>query len=270
MKKIMVIGAHPDDCDFSCGGIALKLLKEGIDVKFLSMTNGGAGHHLMNSDDLIKRRIVEMGKVSEITGIIYDVWADSKDGELVASIENRKRLVCEIRNYKPDVIICNRLNDYHPDHRNASQLVQDASYMLIVPLFVPEVPALDRTPIIMHSYDGFKNPEFHPDVVIDIDDVIVEKFKMTSCHESQVYEWLPYASGIIDNVPESAGERFEWLCSPEQKRNIKAKNASDKYREFLIQRYGKKGETTVYSEAFEISEYGRRPDENELIELFPF
>jgi len=195
MKQIraMMIGAHPDDCDFRCGGLALKYARAGHKVKFLAMCNGDGGHHILTSEEIAKRRRKESLAVAEFANIDYDVWEDSSDCVLYADLKTRARLVREIRKFNPDIIFCSRPNDYHADHRNASILVQDASYLLIVPHYCPDVPAMKQTPAILYFYDHFQNPPFKADIAVDIDDVIDDKFKMLSMDESQVYEWLPHS-----------------------------------------------------------------------------
>ena len=277
MKQIraMMIGAHPDDCDFRCGGLALKYARAGHKVKFLAMCNGDGGHHIMSPEEISKRRREESNAVAKFAGIEYDVWMDSPDCYLYADLKTRERLVREIRKFNPDIIFCSRPNDYHADHRNASILVQDASYLLIVPHFCPDVPAMKNTPAILYFYDHFQNPPFNADIAVGIDDVIDDKFKMLALHESQVFEWLPYTKGTLENVPETYEERLEWLHNPRIPRDgtpvdeeIIAKNligAQSEYREAkpaiihrdkLMERYGEEGKKIMFAEVFGISEYG--------------
>ena len=70
----MMIGAHPDDCDFRCGGIALKYSKLGYKVKFLACCNGCGGHHEMKPEEIAKRRYKETQAVAKLAGIEYDVF----------------------------------------------------------------------------------------------------------------------------------------------------------------------------------------------------
>ena len=243
----------------------------------------------MTPEETAERRYKETQKVAELAGIEYDVWRDSNDCELMATLENRRRLVRDIRRFNPDMIICSRPNDYHADHRAISQLVQDASYLLIVPHFCPEVPAMKKTPVIMHFYDHFQNPPFKADVIVDIDDVIEEKFRLMDCHVSQVYEWLPYTKGTLQNVPKDPAERFAWLHCPRIPRDGKPLDesilytnligsqceyreavATVKYRDLLVKRYGEQGKTTMFSEAFAVSEYGAPLTAENEKELFPF
>lgn len=282
--RVMMIGAHPDDCDFRCGGLALKYARAGHKVKFLAMVNGCGGHHELTPEQVAKRRRQETLNVAKFAGIEYDVWEDSDDCLLYADLDTRARLVRAIREFNPDIIFCSRPNDYHPDHRNASILVQDASYLLIVPHYCPDVPAMKETPTIMYFYDHFKEPPFKATVAVDIDDVIDDKFKMLALHESQVFEWLPYTKGTLDSVPKGEKERLEWLHEPRIPRdgskideNLINQNLIGKQSEFreakpavmnretLIKCYGEeRGNKIIFAEVFGECEYGS-PFRKELI-----
>ena len=285
--RILMLGAHHDDNDLLGGGTALKYLQAGHRVRFLSMTNGCAGHHVDKPDVLAARRRTESKTVEALTGIEYDTW-DVNDGELIADLENRKKLIRYIRNYAPDVIFCHRTNDYHPDHRNAAMLMQDASYLLIVPNVCPDAPAMRKMPVIMFFYNGFANPTFRADVAIDIGDVIDRKYDMLNCHVSQFYEWLPYTYGALDEVPADPAARLEWFRSPrvprdrvlslEELSKIK-KGGHHEYREAkyaahgreaLIARYGECGAKIIFAEVFELSAYGQGLTEETKKTLFPF
>jgi len=184
-------------------------------------------------------------------------------------IITREMFVRIIRTYKPDVIITHRPNDYHPDHRITSQLVQDSSYAIKVPKVCDDIPPLRYSPIILYMGDHFKRPYvFSPDIVFGIDEQLDKKMEMIACHESQVFEWLPWVDGILDQVPTKKHERFQWL-KDNRSRNDK-KNAN-KFRDLLCKRYGMdKGNNIVYAEGFEICEYGRHITAEELEELFPY
>lgn len=285
--RAMMIGAHPDDCDFRCGGLALKYARAGHRVKFLSMLDGRGGHHEMAPAELAARRREETKAVARLAGIEYDVW-DIPDCELMADLATRKRLVRAIRLFCPDIILTCRPNDYHADHRNASLLVQDASYLLIVPNFCADTPAMKQMPVILHVYDHFRNPPFAADLVVEIDDVIEEKFQMLDCHESQVYEWLPFTKGTLHTVPRDKAERFEWLHQPRLPRDgqLDATMLSSnligaeceyreavpavKYRSRLLERYGARGQDVRFAEAFAVCEYGKPLTAETERTLLPF
>ena len=267
--KILMIGAHQDDNEFRCGGIAYKLVQKGHEVRFLSMCNGCGGHHIMTPAETTATRAKESAAVAELLGVTYDVWDDQQDCALVADLETRRRLIRYIRKFSPDVIIAHRTNDYHADHRASGQLVMDASYMLIVPHECPDVSAMEKTPIIMYNEDHFTDPEFRGDLVIAIDDAIEKKLRMAHLNVCQVYEWLPYTRG--EEVPEGDEARFEWLCgmdinkwySDEEimsmyvSRGVRFARPAARFRNKLIEEYGEeKGSKVRFAEAFQVCEYG--------------
>ena len=266
--RILVIGAHPDDCDFKAGGIAALYKQEGHNVKFISVTNGDAGHHEMGGGPLALRRGKEANDAANIIGIEYELL-DIHDGELVPSLENRYAIIRNIRLYKPDIIMTHRPNDYHPDHRYTSMLVQDAAYMVTVPNICVQTPHLKNNPIILYLSDGFSKPyPFTPDVVIGIDSVIDKKIEMIHSHTSQVYEWLPFNNGTLETVPDNNDDRKEWLSN----RLLRQfSSIADKYRDKLIEFYGNEvGESIQYAEAFESCEYGSPLKTENISTLFPF
>ncbi len=281
--KILMIGAHQDDNEFRCGGLAHKYVKLGYEVRFLSMCNGCGGHHILSPEETVSVRAKESAAVAELLGIQYDVW-DIDDCNLVADLATRKKLIRYIRKFNPDLVICHRNNDYHADHRASGQLVQDASYLLTVPHECPEVEAMRFMPVILHNLDYFKNPEFKADIVVDMDEEIDVKLKIAHLNKSQVYEWLPYNEGQ-STVPEGEKERFEWLkgmnitkdttdeeiLSAEEGYAVRYAKVAATFRNELRKKYGdKKGNEIRYAEAFEISEYGSKPTDEFMKKMFCF
>jgi LmbE family N-acetylglucosaminyl deacetylase len=264
---VLIIGAHPDDAEESCGTAAL-YLASGHNVKLVSVTNGDAGHQVMGGGELMRRRAEEARKSGDILGIEYQLL-DNHDGELMPTLENRRKIIRLIREFHSDIVITHRLNDYHPDHRNTAQLVLDAAYMVTVPNICPETPILKKNPVILYTSDNFSKPTlFEPDVVVGIDETIEKKIDMYDCHVSQMYEWLPWNMGIIDQVPKGKAEKREWMA---KYRRGEAEQMATKYRDKLITLYGaEKGSRIKYAEAFEDSEYGTRLNKENIPVLFPF
>jgi LmbE family N-acetylglucosaminyl deacetylase len=272
-QHLLVIGAHPDDCSIKAGGIAAKYVDAGHDVTFLSVTDGSAGHHEMGRTKLAARRRRETEAVAETLGIDYDVF-NIPDGLLEASLENRERLIRYIRRVDPDLVLGPRPNDYHPDHRYTAHLVRDAAYSLIVPNIVPDTPELDSNPVIGYVADHFQKPApFEPDVVLDVTDVEDRKIDALHCHASQMYEWLPYTFGELENVPEGEDARREWLAN-DGLGHLSANtemNVADRFRGELKARYGEAaGQNVGHAEAVEISEYGAPLNDEAEERLFPF
>jgi LmbE family N-acetylglucosaminyl deacetylase len=265
--RALMIGAHPDDCEFKTGGLATRLRAAGHVVKFVSATNGEAGHHLMGGGPLAQRRAEEARRVAEGAGIEYDVL-DIPDGRLEADLATRERFIGLIRAFRPDLLFTHRPNDYHPDHRRTGILVQDASYLIRVPNLCPLVPHLTETPIILYMQDGFRKPApFTPDVVVAIDDVMDAKARMLHCHVSQMYEWLAYDAGYADELPAGDAERLAWLRERQVRRDAAV---ADRCREQLVARYGEeRGRAVRCAEAFEVSEYGRDLPADQIDRWFP-
>lgn len=262
--RIMMIGAHPDDCDFRAGGCAKLWRDHGCAVKFVSATNGDAGHHEMGGGILAQRRAAEAKGAGDVIGIEY-VTLDIHDGELVPSLEHRFEFIKVIREFAPDLLITHRPWDYHPDHRYTGQLVQDASFLITVPNVCARTPHLTKQPVILYSEDGFQKPmPFQADVIVDIDPVIEPKGDMLHEHASQVYEWL--ARGT--EVPEGEAARRDWIRARVRNRSH---NTAERFRQQLIERYGEsRGGRVDTAEAFEVCEYGAALTPELRERLFPF
>jgi LmbE family N-acetylglucosaminyl deacetylase len=264
--KLLVVGAHPDDSDIKAGGLAQHYREAGGEVRFVSATNGDAGHHEIGGVELASRRRAEAAAAADLFDGEYTIL-ENHDGELQPTLENRKKLIRLIRRYDPDLVLTHRPNDYHPDHRYTSTLVQDSAYMVRVPNVCTDVEALDEDPVICYLSDDFQRPyEFDPDVVVDIDDVVERKFDMLDCHDSQFYEWLPHVGGYADKVPEGEDARREWLA---ERRGEDFAAVADRFREDLIERYGDAGEAVQYAEAFKACEYGAPLTDEARERLFP-
>jgi LmbE family N-acetylglucosaminyl deacetylase len=264
--RVIAFGAHPDDCDLGAGGLAAKYVALGHKVKFVSLTNGDAGHQSQGGEALAKRRRDEAREAGRRIGIEYEVL-DNHDGRLLPTLDVREQVIREIRKWKADIVIAPRPNDYHPDHRYSGVLVQDASYMVIVPDVVPDIPPLRQNPVFLYYSDRFTRPQpFRPDIVISIDDVFEKKIDMLDAHVSQFYEWLPWTNGILDQVPKDPTERKKWLAAGP----MVARNTTPEWRDQLEKRYGAEAAHAQHLEAFEITEYGRQPNAEEIRRLFPF
>ena len=266
--RILVIGAHMDDADIKAGGTAAEYRELGHDVRLVALTNGEAGHQEMGGAALANRRRAEADAAAAVIGAEYETL-DGHEGELRPTISNRNRVIRLIRRFEPDLVLTHRPNDYHPDHRYTSDLVQDAAYMVTVPNICTDTPHLDYNPVIAYLSDDFQKPApLDPDVIVDIDDVIEQKLAMLHCYESQMYEWLPYNVGQLDDIPDDEAGRKEWLRGEYLPRFSKI---ADRFREQLIETYGEeRGSEVKYAEAFEHCEYGGRLTAENRSVLFPF
>jgi LmbE family N-acetylglucosaminyl deacetylase len=266
--KILIIGAHPDDCDLSAGGSAALWRQLGHSVTFVSMTDGRSGHHEIDGDRLARIRKKEAHAAGATLGIRYLVL-DHPDGSLEATLENRVDLIRLIRRESPDLVLTHRPNDYHPDHRYTGTLVCDAAYMVTVPAIAPDTKALTANPVIAFLPDGFKRPyPFTPTVAVDVEPVIDRVVEMLCCHISQFFEWLPHNMWPEDVVPEDDAGRHRYA---REKYEQWIGDRADQHRDLLERQFGaERAGSMKWIEAFEGCEYGAPLDEEAIERLFPF
>jgi LmbE family N-acetylglucosaminyl deacetylase len=256
--RIIIFGAHPDDCDHNAGGSAILWAKMGCKVKFVSMTNGDAGHQSMGGGALAKRRMAEAAEAGKRFGVDYLVM-DNHDGELLPTLENRLKVIREIRNWKADLVITHPPDDYHPDHRYTSILVQDAAYMVIVPNVAPDTPPLKTNPVFM--YHGTSSSG----VAVAVDAVFEQKIFAMAAHESQYFEWLPWTNGKLEEVPANSSERLKYLAA-----RYDYDQVNPELKKIVEKTYGTEfGRKVKHAEPFYLTPYGRVPSESELKWLFP-
>ncbi len=269
--KIICFGAHPDDAEYKSGGAAALWAQAGHQVKLVSVTNGDIGHWAMAGGPLAQRRTTESALVAKRLGVTSQVL-DLHDGELEATLDNRRTITRLIRDWQADVVISHRPWDYHPDHRAVGELVQDSAYMVSVPFFCPDSPPLKDNPLFLYSSDSFKRPyPFQADIVVDIDKVFALKIDALLALESQTFEGGALGSQAqMDAAPPASQPelRRQWLRERWEKRSMAE---ADKFRDALHRWYSVEHASQVkFVEAFEVCEYGRQPTDSEVKELFPF
>lgn len=267
--RIIAFGAHPDDCEIKVGGTGAKWAALGHHVKLVSVTNGDIGHYASAGGPLARRRLDEVLRADKLLGVHTQVL-DIHDGELMPTLENRRTITRLIREWHADIVLSHRPNDYHPDHRYTGVLVQDASFMVTVPWFCPDVPHLKKNPVFLYYSDRFERPNaFKPDILVNIDDVIEKKLAALDIMESQFFE--RGVDGTPEQVAKDQANREERRKQVRQGFMNRDATTAQKYRDKLVEFYGKEAAAKIgHAEAFEITEYGSRPGPAELRKLFPF
>jgi LmbE family N-acetylglucosaminyl deacetylase len=267
--RIICFGAHPDDCEIQAAGSAALWAARGHKVKLVSVTNGDIGHWGQAGGPLAQRRTQEVQEAAKVLGVTAEVL-DIHDGELMPTLENRKLIVQLIREWKADIVMGPRPNDYHPDHRYTGVLVQDAAYMVTVPFFCPDVPHLTRNPVFLYYPDRFMKPNpFTADIVVNIDGVIEKKLDALDKLVSQFHEGG--ANGSPDLWPDDAAGRRTRSHQVRDNFRNRSRALRSRFHDQVVAWFGAgPAENIEYIEAFEICEYGRRPDREELKRLFPF
>ena len=265
--KLLVLGVHPDDAEYHAGGLAAIYRRLGHEVRFVSMTNGQAGHHQRPPEMMARLRREEAAAAGRVIGAEYVTW-DLPDGELMADLPTRHRVIREIRTFAPDLVLTHRPYDYHPDHRAAGQLVQDATYLVTVPNVLRDTPALFRDPVVAYMPDLFTSPSpMRADVVLDVTECADTIVRMLACQYTQVFEWLPYEEGILDQVPADEDAKLVWLRQWYRRHMFPR---ADRFREDLIAAYGpQRGREIEFCEIYEMSEYAASADLARRQQLFP-
>ncbi len=267
--RIICFGAHPDDCELQAGGVGAMWAARGHKVKFVAMTNGDIGHWREAGGPLALRRLKEVQECSRILGTTVEVL-DIHDGELEPNLENRKKVTRLIREWRADLVLAPRPNDYHPDHRYTGILVQDAAFMVAVPFITPEIPPLQSNPVFMYYTDRFQKPQpSSPDIAISIDPVIEKKLDGLAVMESQFLEGG--ALGHEGLLPKTAEQRMKRIQQVRDGQHARYMAIADRYRTKLVEFYGEARAREIrHAEAFELCEYGRQPSKADLKKLFPF
>jgi LmbE family N-acetylglucosaminyl deacetylase len=267
--RIICFGAHPDDCEIQASGTGALWAAKGHHVLFVSVSNGDIGHWREAGGPLAQRRRREVDQAHKLLGIQGTIL-DIHDGEVMPTVENRRMLTRLIRERKADEVMGPRPNDYHPDHRYTGVLVQDAAYMVTVPFFCPDVPAMKKNPAFFYYPDHFRKPNpFDPDVVVAVDTVMQKKLDALGIMESQFYEGGANGSEpLMPSDPEKQKQRHQQVRDSFSKRQ---QSLTERFRGKLADWYpAEKAATIKNIEAFEICEYGGQPDKKELKRLFPF
>jgi len=264
--NVVIVGAHPDDCEFHAGGTAIRYIESGHNVTFVSTTCGDTGHHQLDRDAIRRRRYKETKAVADYLGIEYIVL-DNPDCGLEPTVNVRQQLIGVLRRLQPDLVITHGLREYHPDHRYTAQVISDTAYVLNVPLCVPEAPVAVNKDVV-YCHISYKPPVDKTLVVmVPVDDYIDKKLISLSFHESQFFEWLPWIEKTANpsDIPTDEDGRLNFL----RKRYLPKweqirLNYLPKIREEI-------GETQIqYVEAFEVCPWGTNLDFESARRYFPF
>ncbi|NAW51278.1 bacillithiol biosynthesis deacetylase BshB1 [Elizabethkingia argentiflava] len=180
---VLAIGAHPDDVELGCGGTLAKIISEGKRVAILDLTQGELG-----TRGNLEIRREESQKAAEILGVKHRENLKLKDGFLVNSEQYQLRIVEAIRKYQPEMILCNALDDRHPDHAKAAKLVSDACFLSGLRKIETSIEGdLQAAWKVKHIFHYIQWRELKPDFVIDITGFIDKKIECCMAYASQFY-----------------------------------------------------------------------------------
>lgn len=181
---ILAFGAHPDDVELSAAGTVAKHIQEGKSVSFVDLTQGELG-----SRGTIVTRYQEATEAAKILGLSDRVNLKMEDGFFTHSQENLLKVVEQIRHFKPEIVLCNAIEDRHPDHAKGSKLVSEACFLAglrrIETIYQGAKQEAHRPKVVYHY---IQDRYIKPDFVIDVTDFVETKFKAIMAYKTQFYD----------------------------------------------------------------------------------
>ncbi len=181
---ILAFGAHPDDVELGCGGTIAKEVFFGKKVGIIDLTRGELG-----SRGSVEIRNLEATTASKILGISIRENLDMRDGFFINDEKHQLQVIEMIRKYRPEIVICNAIDDRHIDHGKGSKLVADACFLSglvkIKTTYQGEIQ-LPWRPKVVYHYIQWKNIE--PDFVVDITGFNDARLAAVMAYSSQFYD----------------------------------------------------------------------------------
>ncbi len=181
---ILAFGAHPDDVELGCGATLAKEISTGKKVGVVDLTRGELGTR--GSAEI---RDKEAAKAAEILGVSVRENLRFKDGFFVNDEKHQLEIIKMIRKYKPEIVICNAIDDRHIDHGKGSKLVSDACFLSglrRIETSLDEKVQTEWRPKLVYHYIQWKNIE--PDFVVDVSGFIQKKIDAVMAYSSQFYD----------------------------------------------------------------------------------
>lgn len=183
---ILVFGAHPDDAELGAGGTMAKEIARGKKVGVIDLTRGELGTR--GTAEIRDREAV---LAAEILGLAVRENMEFKDGFFRNDPEHQLTLIRQIRRFRPDVVLCNAVEDRHIDHGRGSSLVSDACYLSGLVKIDTRMDGDDQwqdpwRPKQVYHYIQWKNLE--PDFVVDVSGYIEKKIEAIRAYDSQFYD----------------------------------------------------------------------------------
>lgn len=181
---ILAIGVHPDDVELSCSGTLLKHIDQGKKVGILDLTIGELGSR--GSGEL---RLIEANKAAKVLGVIVRENIGLADGFFRNDKESQLEIIKMIRKYQPTVVLANAVNDRHPDHGRASQLISEACFYSGLIKIETQLNGVNQEkwrPKAVYHYiqDRFITPDF----VVDVTDFVDKKIEAIQSFGSQFFD----------------------------------------------------------------------------------
>lgn len=217
---ILAIGVHPDDVELSCSGTILKHIALKKKVGILDLTRGELG-----TRGTTEIRTKEAKKAAKILGVSFRDQLNMADGFFRNNEKFQLEVIEKIRQYQPEIVLCNAISDRHPDHGRAARLVSDACFysgLIKVETSHGKTKQKAWRPKAVYHYiqDNF----IHPDFVIDITKYMDKKMEAIHAFESQFYN-------PNSKEPETAISNPEFMEAVKAKSSIFGRSIGVRYAE---------------------------------------
>ncbi|WP_396211540.1 bacillithiol biosynthesis deacetylase BshB1 [Flavobacterium sp.] len=181
---ILAFGAHPDDVELSCSGTIAKEISLGKKVGIIDLTRGELGTR--GSAEI---RDVEAANAAKILGVHVRENLNMRDGFFVNDEKHQLEIIKMIRKYKPEIVLCNAIDDRHIDHGKGSKLVSDACFLSGLRRIETQLENVNQEvwrPKVVYHYIQWKVLE--PDFVVDITGFMDIKEQSILAYSSQFYD----------------------------------------------------------------------------------
>ncbi|MGB5553054.1 MAG: bacillithiol biosynthesis deacetylase BshB1 [Flavobacteriaceae bacterium] len=183
---ILVFGAHPDDAELGAAATIAKEIASGKKVGIIDLTRGELGTR--GSAEI---RDKESEEAARILGVSVRDNLDFADGFFVNDKPHQLAVIRMLRKYRPEMVLCNAINDRHIDHAKGSKLVSDACFLSGLTKIDTKFEGDDNwqdpwRPKQVYHYIQWKN--ITPDFVVDISEFIDKKMEAIRAYSSQFYD----------------------------------------------------------------------------------
>lgn len=182
---ILAIGAHPDDVELSCSATLAKEVAKGKKVGIIDLTRGELG-----TRGTAETRDNEAADAAKILGVHSRVNLKFADGFFINDKSHQLKLIEQIRYFKPEIVICNAIDDRHIDHGKGSQLVSDACFLSGLRKIETTHKSSDEKqepwrPKAVYHYIQWKDIE--PDIVVDVTGFMDKKMASVKAYKTQFF-----------------------------------------------------------------------------------